>query len=120
MHAPQAPATHACPLQSRQVLHGVGGGPPASLPVLTPAGTLDVALDTLPGCSKAFGTLERDLRERRAIRDGLVGRAPAQLLDGRAVVEATIARLARDPHALLCTDPACHRCSMARLAGGEH
>lgn len=67
-----------------------------------------------PGCSSAFGVLERPLRERGAIRDGKVGRAPAQLMPGSAVIEETIALLRADPAALLCTDPACYRCSRAR------
>jgi aminoglycoside 3-N-acetyltransferase len=70
--------------------------------------------DRFPGCSRAFGALERPLRERGAIRDGKVGRALAQLVPGGAVIEATVALLRADPTALLCTDPACYRCSRAR------
>lgn len=70
--------------------------------------------DRFPGCSRAFGALERPLRERGAIRDGKVGRALAQLVPGEAVIEATVALLRSDPTALLCTDSACYRCSRAR------
>ena len=70
--------------------------------------------DRFPGCSRAFGTLERPLREQGAIRDGKVGGALAQLVAGAAVIEATVALLRADPAALLCTDPACYRCSRAR------
>jgi aminoglycoside 3-N-acetyltransferase len=70
--------------------------------------------DRFPGCSRAFGTLERPLRERGSIRDGKVGSALAQLVRGADVIEATVALLASDPAALLCTDPACYRCSHAR------
>ena len=70
--------------------------------------------DRFPGCSRAFGTLERPLRERGSIRDGKVGRALAQLVPGSAVIETTVALLADDPAALLCTDPGCYRCSRAR------
>lgn len=70
--------------------------------------------DRFPGCSRAFGALERPLRERGAIRDGMVGRALAQLLPGSAVIEETVALLRADPVALLCTDPGCYRCSRAR------
>jgi aminoglycoside 3-N-acetyltransferase len=66
------------------------------------------------GCSRAFGVLERPLRERGAIRDGRVGRALAQLVAGRAVIEETVALLRRDPLALLCTDPSCYRCALSR------
>ena len=67
-----------------------------------------------PGCSRAFGVLERPLRERGAIHDGKVGGALAQLMSGSAVIEATVTLLHADPAALLCTDPDCHRCSRAR------
>ena len=67
------------------------------------------------GCSRAFGALERPLRSRGAVRDGRIGNAAAQLVPGRAVIEETIALLASDPSGLLCTDPACYRCSAARM-----
>lgn len=70
--------------------------------------------DHFPGCSRAFGALERPLRERGAIRDGKVGRALAQLVPGSAVIEETVALLRADAAALLCTDPGCYRCSRAR------
>ena len=70
--------------------------------------------DRFPGCSRAFGILERPLRERGAIRDGKVGGALAQLVPGAAVIDATVALLREDPAALLCTDPGCYRCSRAR------
>jgi aminoglycoside 3-N-acetyltransferase len=70
--------------------------------------------DRFPGCSRAFGAVERPLRERAAVRDGEVGHALAQLMPGSAVIEATVALLRADPAALLCTDPACYRCSHAR------
>jgi len=70
--------------------------------------------DRFPGCSRAFGTIERPLREREAIRDGKVGNALAQLVLGAAVIEATVELLRADPAALLCTDPGCYRCSRAR------
>jgi len=77
-------------------------------------GTPTHGFDRFPGCSRAFGTLERPLRERGSIRDGKVGRALAQLVPGSAVIETTVALLADDPAALLCTDPGCYRCSRAR------
>ena len=46
-------------------------------------GDRSVEYDRFPGCSRAFGVVERGLRERSAIRDGLVGRAIAQLVRGR-------------------------------------
>jgi aminoglycoside 3-N-acetyltransferase len=73
-----------------------------------------VAYDRFPGCSRAFGALERGLRASGAIRDGRVGRAQAQLVDGSAVVDETVALLRGDASALLCTDPRCYRCTRAR------
>lgn len=70
--------------------------------------------DRFPGCSRAFGILERPLRERGAIRDGKVGGALAQLVPGAAVIDATVELLRDDPAALLCTDLDCYRCSRAR------
>jgi aminoglycoside 3-N-acetyltransferase len=67
------------------------------------------------GCSRAFGAIERGLRERSLIRDGRVGDAQAQLMSAASVVEETIALLRRDAHGLLCTDPSPeHRCARAR------
>lgn len=76
--------------------------------------SIDVSYERFPGCSRAFGTIERSLRKRGAVRDGRVGRALAQLVSGRALVEETIALLRSDEAVLLCTDPGCFRCSRAR------
>lgn len=76
--------------------------------------SLDVSYDRFPGCSRAFGMIERSLRECDAVRDGRIGRALAQLVSGRAIVEETVALLRDDEAALLCTDPGCFRCSRAR------
>jgi aminoglycoside 3-N-acetyltransferase len=72
--------------------------------------------DRFPGCSRAFGVLERPLREQGSIRDGKIGNALAQLVRGSAVIDATVELLRADLAALLCTDPACYRCSRARAA----
>ncbi len=71
-------------------------------------------LDRFPGCSRAFGVVEEPLRRRVAVRDVRVGRAQAQLVEGAAVIDATMALLRVDPTTLLCTDPSCYRCSTAR------
>jgi aminoglycoside 3-N-acetyltransferase len=75
--------------------------------------------DRFPGCSRAFGAIERPLRERGAIRDGRVGGALAQLVTGADVIEATIELVRADPAALLCTDAGCYRCSRARARLAE-
>lgn len=79
--------------------------------------SLDVSYDRFPGCSRAFGTIEGRLRARGAVRDGGVGKALAQLVDGKAIVEETVALLRQDETALLCNDVGCYRCSRARARG---
>jgi aminoglycoside 3-N-acetyltransferase len=76
--------------------------------------SLRVSYDRVPGCSRAFGLLERPLRERGAVRDGRVGRALAQLVSGAAIVEASVELLREDEAALLCNDAGCYRCVPAR------
>jgi aminoglycoside N3'-acetyltransferase len=75
--------------------------------------------DRFAGCSRAFGRLEAPLRERGVVRDGRVGRAVTQVMPGSAVIEETVALLRTSPHALLCTDPECYRCSLSRRQGGR-
>ena len=70
--------------------------------------------ERFPGCSRAFAVLEHPLRERGAVRDGQVGNALAQLIPGAALIDETVALLRSAPAALLCTDPACYRCSRAQ------
>ncbi len=82
--------------------------------IVTAGGSETVEYARFPGCSGAFGVVERGLRDRSAIRDGFVGRAVSQLVRGEDVIEEAVALLERDPRALLCTDPRCFRCSRAR------
>jgi aminoglycoside 3-N-acetyltransferase len=74
--------------------------------------------DRFAGCSRAFGVLEAPLRKRGEIRDGRVGGAAAQVVLGSAVIDETVALLRASPHALLCTDPRCYRCSLTRRRDG--
>jgi aminoglycoside 3-N-acetyltransferase len=74
-----------------------------------------VEYDRFPGCSRAFGVIERSLRDRSGIRDGRVGRAESQLMLGEVLIEETVALLERDVRALLCSDVLCdHRCTRVR------
>lgn len=97
--------------------------PPEGLPTLqvrcADGRLAECRLDTSPSCSAAFGTVEVELRDRGAVRDGLVGAALAQLMTGRAVVEAVAAILARSPSALLCTRPGCRPCALSRASLSE-
>jgi aminoglycoside 3-N-acetyltransferase len=88
---------------------------PAVHEIAAPGGeAIRVEYTRFPGCSRAFGALEWRLRRRGAVRDGRLGAALVQLIDGAAIVEETVAELRHDPAALLCTDAACYRCSRAR------
>lgn len=75
---------------------------------------LELEIKNPPGCSRAFGAIEEELRRRHAIRDGKLGKGLIQWVGGEAVIDGTVALLKRNPSALLCTDPACYHCSHAR------
>jgi len=85
----------------------------AEIVVDSSGATQRVTYDQFPGCSRAFGAIEQPLRRRGAVRDGLVGRALAQLMLGRDVTDVTVRLLAADRAQLLCADPRCYRCSRA-------
>lgn len=87
---------------------------PTTAEVTTPDGPMTCSYDRFPGCSRAFGILEPQLRARGVVRDGPVGGATAQVVPGQAVIEETVALLARNEAALLCADPSCFRCPRAR------
>jgi aminoglycoside N3'-acetyltransferase len=87
---------------------------PTTAEIVTAEGVRRVAYDRFAGCSRAFGVLEPRLRARGAVADGLVGGAPTQVVAGAAVIEETVAVLADDPAALLCSEPDCYRCTRAR------
>jgi aminoglycoside 3-N-acetyltransferase len=87
---------------------------PRELTVVTPEGDMIVPIIHPSGCSKAFGAVERPLRQRSAVRDGFFGRALVQLMRGDAVIKTVVDMLTANPGDLLCTDPACHRCTESR------
>jgi len=82
--------------------------------VITPGGPIEVTLKYPSGCSKAFGAVEKTLRDRAQVRDGMVGAALAQWVKSQAVIDATVDMLSADPGGLLCTDPHCYRCTQSR------
>jgi aminoglycoside 3-N-acetyltransferase len=92
---------------------------PTAAEIVTGDETRRVSYDRFPGCSRSFAVIEPHLRACRAIGDGLVGRADAQLVVGAAVIEESVALLARDEAALLCADPDCYRCSRAHARLGR-
>jgi aminoglycoside 3-N-acetyltransferase len=82
--------------------------------VITADGPLEVEMKQPSGCSKAFGAVERTLRERGQVRDGMVGLSLVQWMSAQDVINATVDILTADPGFLLCTDPACYRCTESR------
>jgi aminoglycoside 3-N-acetyltransferase len=80
---------------------------------------LEVDLYDPPGCSRAFGVIEASLRQRGAIRDGMVGKGLVQWMLGQDVISSTKDLLHQDAAALLCNDPGCYRCSRGRQRLGR-
>jgi len=80
-------------------------------------GEREITVDLIDpsGCSRTFGTVEYALRQEGAIQDFKIGAGVSQLMRGMDVIAAAKAMLASDPAGLLCNDPACHRCTQARI-----
>jgi hypothetical protein len=57
-------------------------------------------LDSSPSSSLGFAKAEPPLREAGVITDGTVGKAPCQLMVGRAVIDTIVALLKSNPTAL--------------------
>lgn len=87
---------------------------PTEATVVTPSGDVTVPIIHPSGCSKAFGAVERPMRQRGAIRDGILGDALIQLMRGQVLVETVVEMLTEKPDELLCADPDCHRCTESR------
>jgi aminoglycoside 3-N-acetyltransferase len=88
---------------------------PDRYPVDTPGGGREwrpVAKTTK--CSDGFVQLEPHLERAGAIRRGVVGDAPAQLLRAREIVRVVAELMSRAPTALLCDDPECVHCPTSR------
>jgi aminoglycoside 3-N-acetyltransferase len=67
-----------------------------------------------PECSEGFGKLESLLRQSRVLRHGYIGNASAQLMRQRALVSMAVAVLQGDGAGLLCDNPDCRWCNVAR------
>jgi aminoglycoside 3-N-acetyltransferase len=89
----------------------------AHVPFVTPDGDdIDVAIREFPACDAAFGVVEKDLRRRGAIQDGMVGKKFTLLCRARALCEVVRTLVRDDPAALLCTNPGCTCCIRRREA----
>lgn len=88
---------------------------PRTITVTAPDGTqIEVTQTEMPGCSRGFGAIEPEMRERGLIADGLVGNAHCQLMRGADVISATVTLLRSDPYALCCDSRDCETCTTAR------
>lgn len=77
---------------------------------LTPKGVVECP--SFPGCSAGFDALALalEMQTRRA----WIGNALVQAVSVRAVFNAVVSRIKRDPLALLCNDESCERCGEVR------
>lgn len=67
-----------------------------------------------PECSEGFPKIEPLLRQARILRRGYVGNAPACLMRQRELISMAVSLLQGAGNALLCDDPICPWCSIAR------
>ena len=72
-----------------------------------------------PECSAGFAKIERVLRQARILREGYVGNAPSQFMRIQHVVSMAAEMLRGDPEILLCDDPSCEPCTLARRFTAE-
>lgn len=82
--------------------------------IRTPRGRLVTKWIRRPGCSLGFDKIEGALQDRAAVRQTMIGKCRARLIDARAVVDAAVEALKMDPEALLCSRPECGTCAEAR------
>ncbi len=82
---------------------------------LTPEGVVECV--GFPGCSAGFDAVAARLRPATQIRQ--IGEACAQRISLRDLLQAVTDMLREDPLALLCSDPACPRCSAVRAASSR-
>jgi aminoglycoside 3-N-acetyltransferase len=67
-----------------------------------------------PECSEGFSKIEPLLRQGRLLKTGHVGNAPSQLMRIRQIVSMAITLLQGEGAALLCDQPDCPWCVVAR------
>jgi len=61
----------------------------------------------------------QEVHVERATRRGYVGNAPSQLMRQRQAISMAVAMLQGDAASLLCDDPACAVCNIARKFTAE-
>ena len=72
-----------------------------------------------PECSRGFPGIEPLLRQARLLRRGYVGNAPSQLIRQRELISMAVAMLQGSGDSLLCDDPECRWCTLARKYTAE-
>lgn len=81
--------------------------------VALPDGSL-AELDGAPGCSAGFTRLDPLLRQARIQREGAVGGLSARVMPARLLVSLAMAVMEAKADWLLCSNPRCAPCSLAR------
>lgn len=72
-----------------------------------------------PECSAGFWKIEPVLRQARILKTGYVGNAPSQYMRLQHMASMAIEMLKGSPDALLCDNPECSWCMLARKFTGE-
>jgi len=67
-----------------------------------------------PGCSSGFVAIEPLLRDRGLQRETMIGSCRARAIPALAMLEVAVELLRRNPAALLCDNPECPHCTVAR------
>lgn len=67
-----------------------------------------------PSCSANFGIADAYLAEKGIIHPGKILNADSMLMDARAMVEAMVERLKREPAWLLCSSISCEPCALRK------
>jgi aminoglycoside 3-N-acetyltransferase len=79
----------------------------------------DTAMLGSPDCSLGFAKIEPLLRQSRILRRGYIGNAESQLMRQQQTVSMAVAMLQGSASALLCDDPSCRACTLARRMTSE-
>ncbi|HLK60444.1 MAG TPA: AAC(3) family N-acetyltransferase [Chthonomonadaceae bacterium] len=72
-----------------------------------------------PECSAGFPKIEPVMRQARLLRRGYVGNAPSMLMKQRELVSMAVAMLQGRGDSLLCDNPECYWCALARKYAAE-
>jgi aminoglycoside 3-N-acetyltransferase len=72
-----------------------------------------------PGCTRGFARIEPVLRQARILREGYVGNAPSEYMRIQHTASMAVEMLKGDPESLLCDDPGCESCTLARKLTAE-